>query len=664
MTSVSRPETRASGKSTRKFLTEESFPVEEEFPQTGQSSASNPLPTAGSTNVDLSEVVRRLAEGQVTLQAILLAQSQQPTQAPADNITSSRAVSLNKVPVLQSANRTQPSAFVAEVRGLLALYPEPMVRQAVLGAFAKNDDQTITTWYRTQIQLLNSDEAIASRTTSEWIGAFKDKFSLDIFQQLNLLRSLEYRPNEDMRSFIARVSAACLECGKASDVEMISEVVARLPGDYRLALSYNTFSTLDALEKELISRQDVLQARPKGNTDYRPRNYTADSRKRGSQASVNPSIEAKKGFFPSPPTACPECGSWHWLKGKFATPCQHKKGASAAAYNGTIGNSYRPKTEPVYLNSVSSSQGHEAETNLLDLDVPQAAQTENVNFIDLTNEGDQHYYDLTNISTETVYLVDKVDSHPLVWAKAIGPLPDEHNYKRLGPYMVQVAFNPPETVSGSVTIPSTTYFALDSGSAMSLISRQLLERVAPRAETIEKTTPHQLRGVVHGASVGSTHGVILPIYLPMLNGKWVGIKAFFHILDELSVGLILGNDIAVANQIRTDPTSRTYTLGGAHNWTGHLQVTRSNKDSERNLDRQPITAPFKIDLGAGESVKITTVIPLSNRRLTPNRSATRLTAIEPGCVLLTTEKRCVFGPGDILGYAESLGVAVMPVPAF
>ena len=119
------------------------------------------------------------------------------------------------------------------------------------------------------------------------------------------------------------------------------------------------------------------------------------------------------------------------------------------------------------------------------------------------------------------------------------------------------------------------WVCLDSGCGMSCIDRKVLKDHVPTAITLTLPNAIQIRGLgseIHHAN----QYVVLPVYLP---GTKDGERVFgeitkeFHIVDNLSCGLLIGTDVIVPEGIQMDIEPRLAVIRACKSMQCALRVT-------------------------------------------------------------------------------------------
>ncbi|BFZ54465.1 hypothetical protein PYCC9005_001502 [Savitreella phatthalungensis] len=510
-----------------------------------------------------------------------------------------------------------PNAFLAEVRGMQGLYSERQLRSAIVQTLSKSEDEAVRVWYRATLAGLSTSQILS---TDEWIDRIRQKFGKDFYQIRSLLDSHKYSPRESISTFVSRTQEICLECEYYEPHQQIGEIVARLPAEYRYGLSFTSFTSVEQLERELVSREEAQHPE---RARYRARSVSPDTTRK---SSVNPGR-------PRPIPPCPNCGQSHWLKGPQATPCHAAKVKEETKQPRT--NSRPAKTyvtTEASSGETESSQGEISDDREVIHLVRPSSGDSPLTPIDIDQPGEKAF---------AVLLSDTPG--PVVWPKAKGPLPSAESFRRLSPARAKVQLER----GGSIV-----WAVMDTGSAMSLVSADYYYGYLQKFSVAnKKSVPHVLHGVVPGASTESSEGCIASLLLPLRNGRLVGLSTYLHVVPNLGVSLILGTDTLEPYGIRLDLAQGSYIVTEARNWMGDLLVAR---DGSNKLDREPVSAPRSIRLNPGQEVEVFTNVSLRKRRFRPSHDSVTARTHQ-GRLYLVTTKKLAYSKGALLGYAESEG---------
>ena len=188
-------------------------------------------------------------------------------------------------------------------------------------------------------------------------------------------------------------------------------------------------------------------------------------------------------------------------------------------------------------------------------------------------------------------------NNTVIRAQATGPVPDKHSYKRFEAQKI--------LIQNGDQFGQPQYRPIDTGSAMNFISERFLDKWFPKTTRIEKGAAHGgIGGIVPNSKCKSTHGAVLKLYLPMESGEDVMIEGFFHIIESLKPGILLGMETIHPYKFEFDIPGGCYWLNSAGKRQGKLLCTRNLRQFQRpvrvaeNVNIRPGThqhIPVKFD---------------------------------------------------------------------
>ena len=162
----------------------------------------------------------------------------------------------------------------------------------------------------------------------------------------------------------------------------------------------------------------------------------------------------------------------------------------------------------------------------------------------------------------------------VIRAKALGPIPDEHTYKRFEAQKILIC--------NGDQYGEPWYRPVNTGSAMNFVSEKFLNRWFPGTTRILKSDAHGgIEGIVPNSCCTSKYGAVLKLYLPMTNGEDVMIEGFFHIIDSLKPGILLGMETIIPYKFQFDMQNGKYWLDSAGKRNGKLLCTQDLRQFQR-----------------------------------------------------------------------------------
>ena len=138
----------------------------------------------------------------------------------------------------------------------------------------------------------------------------------------------------------------------------------------------------------------------------------------------------------------------------------------------------------------------------------------------------------------------------------------------------------------SPTSSNESWGCADTGSGMSLVDESVLQSLP---EVIDKT--RKVKSPVHIKGVGdemylSQESVVLDVFLPdITNSRLAKITREFHIVRDMTCGLLIGNDIIESEGIILNLSKRKMYIGSCGNMMCQLRIRRKAETTNRVVVR-------------------------------------------------------------------------------
>ena len=479
----------------------------------------------------------------------------------------------------------RPRAFIHRINVATSSYGETAILHALHATLVKSDKTEVTDWYDAVMGSIDVDEADARNSVAGWVHLIQSKFCRDAFESLAYLDKLKFSWNEPINSFVSKVRAAALECNLRDPVAVCHEVVKRLPVEYLLRLD-SEYSDITKLERDLRRHSSAAVAMRKNKVELDQLQDKVVRRQPFGNLSTN-TPKATTGAKKTPSTPCYKCGHLHFHSGVNATPCpvphkttsNHVQSNAEGHYNAfsaaLSGTPYTPDLdyeqhsieddEQTHVRSPASSPTayKSAHVDLdqeirpysggFDLDSHYVNLNQDIRPQSGGFDLDLHYVEIDCRQTTTQ---DRATGYQgrapsrIVTLRADGGLPTESTFKSSVADYVKVATDVKEP---------WFWRPLDGGSPISLVSRQFLQKCLPRLNASPKSSDNvaNIRGVNGGQSV-SRDGVLLTLYLVMRNNVRAELQGYFHVVDNLSSGLLIGRDISRPYGLMVDSSEDSF----------------------------------------------------------------------------------------------------------
>ena len=442
-----------------------------------------------------------------------------------------------------------------------------------------NTNEEVQLWFNAVVASTDPIDVQRRETINGWIQLIEDTFSKTSAEAERHLHSIKYDWEEPVTKFVFKIRTAMAEMNKNDPAAVIWEIERRLPDEYK-ASPFNSLSTdkpryetfLTELKAKELGAKHARDQRvqltkalgyvTRNERDARPR-YENRKKDDGGKSDKYKGKTAKYDKNNPPPCYC---GKNHWRKD---TPCNPSGARALAAMQVLLGelvDEYDADEDSRPDSSGSNSSGSS---------IPQKRSMK-----DEEEDAASSYFRPSNEEEHDTrsYLVTPVDDEPpitvmharaeastsgtqparVVAVKPLGPALDEYSYKGLGPACVKVATSP---------TAAPKWRPLDTGSPVSLVSKVFLEAHYKTVLPVTKAKPLNLAGITAGRTI-SDAGAELDIYLPTRDNSWMKMRGYFHVVPELHVGILLGNDLVKSYQISV-MADDTFHVGTA-NLTGHV----------------------------------------------------------------------------------------------
>ena len=551
--------------------------------------------------------------------------------------------------ILGKLDPSAPEAFLAVLAAEQYFWSERDLLEGLRKVLASSSNPLVSDWYRAELVTRIKNGTFRTMTLTDWIETIRSQFGRTSREKRSMLRELRIRSSESMSEFVARARKICTEAGVLNDAAQIDEIIDRLPEDYLPGLSPNNYSTVTALLQELRVRERVLGKRRSDTSKRSPSSSPQRERKKSStQTSYKGnSTYTKKSDRSKAP--CPACTHRHWLKGANAEVCpecgcsdknpgpQSRKDKKTKAYHAAE-----------YESSASSTSSELSDSSSDDDDSPRASSRGSAN-----SSVGVHFVSRHEREAVPAYSVAIRSDKGVIHANTLGPLPSESAYQNITPFLISAGV-------GDKPIPS--WYVLDTGSPLSFISSALAKTsgLVPS----NKKDALWLDGIVAGATVASTQGVVAQLTLPMRNGKRVLVNTYLHVLPQLGVGLILGGDFAVPNRLVIDTERELYSVGSAQRSIGDLKMFK--RPGAFKAVAVPLNAPFEFSIKAHSKGFLDLGTPLADRRVKLFIKGLSLSQVSDTGLTVenVTRHDIVVHDGELVGEASSQVAPVLMANPF
>ena len=220
----------------------------------------------------------------------------------------------------------------------------------------------------------------------------------------------------------------------------------------------NAFTLVEGLEKDLRGREPGARAQHRA-LNKRVSNASPE-RERGDRRKSSP---------PSKP--CNLCGTYHWRTGTNATPCPTTRASSVPKEKVQLKKEvYVVEDKEETTGEDTSDTVNVVSNNETKLDDQSFYDAENY-LVDWEDHGKLIDYDSANYTG--IYLVEGKEKrgptqkhNTVIRAKALGPVPNEHTYKRFESQKI--------LVRNGDQFGEPRFRPIDPGSAMSFVSEKFL----------------------------------------------------------------------------------------------------------------------------------------------------------------------------------------------
>ncbi|BFZ53905.1 hypothetical protein PYCC9005_000936 [Savitreella phatthalungensis] len=462
-----------------------------------------------------------------------------------------------KAKSLGTLETDNPQRYLQQLEVLKSQHSDETILQALCENLNGNPDTVVRDWYYSIITSQSPREVNLRSHLGGWMSMIHASFQKTLIQNEMLLDKISFTWTESIMSFVSRLRSALSACGRVSPATQRYEIEKRLPLEFR----FTPFAANDL--EGFIAELRYREAAAKNTHQSTLRLYSSSEKLSGNrfarQKENYPKISDKtttdKTITRKPAKPCPRCKTSHFYSesqcpdGKWFKR-ENLKTITNFVYEDSednewdedvedpidvlaVGDSPFPSRPTSKRSSSPASEERNSKRVLGDLDAI------NINLVEARSDG------------VFVHQTSVDGTARCIKARPVGGPPSEYSYTKVGHYRIQVANSPGGTPA---------WLVLDSGSPISLVAAGYLEKVFPSAVPMEKEQHKNLFGIA-GDKLQSTHGTQLSLFCPLKDGACVEIQGYFHIVPELSAGLLIGNDIATAYLMKTDSEDSTVQIG-------------------------------------------------------------------------------------------------------